>query len=67
LVYAIGLAGGFSGLVGTLSPSLLSSIAGEKETQGRAYLAATIEDVPKGFDLIFKDLLRRAQDQPPVQ
>jgi hypothetical protein len=67
LVYAIGLAGGFSALVGALSPSLLSSIAGEKETQGRAYLAATIGDVPKGFELIFKDLLRRAQDQPPVQ
>jgi hypothetical protein len=66
LVYVIGLAGGSSGLLGTLSPSLLSSFAGEKESHGRAYLARDIEDVPKGFNLIFKDLLRRAQSEPPA-
>jgi hypothetical protein len=60
IVDIIAIGGIDSALTGPMTPDLLAKIAGES---GVAYLATRLEDFPTGFDLIFRDILHRAQEK----
>jgi hypothetical protein len=54
----IAIKGIYSALTGLMTPELLAQAVGE---HGVAYLADQLEDFPSGFDLVFRDVLHRAQ------
>jgi von Willebrand factor type A domain len=58
VIHVIGIKGISSGLTGPMTPELLAQVVGDS---GIAYLADQLEDFPTGFNLIFRDILHRAQ------
>jgi hypothetical protein len=60
IVDIIGIGGIDSALTGPMTRDLLGKIAGDS---GVAYLANELEDFPAGFELIFRNILHRAQEK----